>query len=506
MLSRVAAAIVLVLGTVVTAAASAVNDSATVTVNVEGQAGPADPDLAGATWNAGDLSLISPLKPALVRTDAKLDEVSRQKGALDLEPLFERVDTILREGSRPLILLNRMPSWLARSVPPDCTQDRRGQTPCPPTAMGPKDMAAWEQFIEEVVRGLAEHYDRDLTFELWNEPNNKKSWADSQSVFIDTVMAMHRAIARVEDETGVDLSAGGVALGEVGPLLARYREAAVEQGTPPDFISWHNYTRNPLDYRRDVSEVRDLIADARVPLAITEWNHYGLKGDERNTAAGAAFNLASLIEMERAGVGQATFYRSVSFGPNPSDAGLVTGEGKPRPSWWTMQLWRSLGGDRLLVSGDDPQGGLWARATRAEDQVDLLLSSYADQRSVAHNVRLELAGSCDASSATVRTIDGKSPDFRPRRRVDLDPLTVQVASPGTVWVSIDCSGGDTATQIEPHPNAAALVDQPDAEEGESSWLVWGVPALAAALLFVLMLRIGARRRARRTGNRPPVGE
>ena len=141
-----------------------------------------------------------------------------------------------------------------------------------------------------------------------------RRWADSDQVFIDTTMAMHRAIARVEGETGLDFSVGGVAVGHVDPELTRAgqprqrtaervtEEAAVEQGTPPDFISWHDYTRDPLDYGRDVGEVRNLIADPSTPLVITEWNHYGLKGDARNTAIGAAFNLAALIEMENAGV------------------------------------------------------------------------------------------------------------------------------------------------------------------------------------------------------------
>jgi len=470
-------------------------DSTTVTVNADRRAGPATQNLAGVTWNTGELPLVSPLKPAFVRTSARLDEVSPAEGDLELDVMAERVDTILRLGSRPLILLSRMPPWLARPVPSDCREDRREQAPCQSTAMGPRDLAAWEQFIEGLVRGLAERFDRDLAFELWNEPNSPRFWADSEQLFIDTTMAMHRAIARVEKETGLDMTVGGVAVAQVDSLLGRYREAAVKQGTPPDFISWHDYSRDPLDYRRDVAEIRDLIADPSMPLVLTEWNHYGRKGNERNTAAGAAFNLASLIEMERAGITQASFYRSVSYGRRkPSDAGLVTSEGKPRPSWWTLQLWRSLGGDRLIVSGDDPEGGLWARATRDGDQVDVILSSYDQKGAVAHDVTLNLRGACDASTATVRRIDSKSADFGHKREADLDSLIVPLAGPASAWVSVDCSGAGKSTQIAPHPKAPIPVEDRESEDAPS-WIVWAGAALAALLLAALAA--GARRRARR---------
>jgi hypothetical protein len=478
--------------------AAAADDSTTVTVDVNRPSGQAMRDLAGVTWSSGDLSLVLPLKPAFVRTGALLDEVSPSEGALELDELFERVDAIERVGSRPLILLNRMPPWLARPVPSDCVQDRRAE-PCPPTAMGPSDLAAWEELIEEIVRGLAERFDRDLAFELWNEPNNRKFWADSEQLFIDTTMAMHRAIARVEDDTGLDMTVGGVAVAQINPLLRTYLDAAKAQGTPPDFISWHNYTREPLDYGRDVAEVRSLVADPNIKLALTEWNHYGRKGDARNTAEGAAFNLASLVEMERAGISQASFYRSVSLGRKQGDAGLVTGErGTPRPSWWILQLWRSLGGDRLLVSGDDPQAGLWARATRDGDQVDVILSSYAEKSAVAHDVTLDLGGGCDASTATVRRIDAKSSDFGSKQKVDLDALTVPMASPAAVWVSADCSGGEQATRIAPHPESGVAADD-GADEDDPGWVVWTGVGLAALVLFAVAGAVARRRARKRAG-------
>ena len=503
MLPRLAIVLVIASIGIVAPLPASAEDSATVTVDVDSPSGPAARDLAGVTWNTGDLSLVSPLKPAFVRTGSQLEDISPEEGVVELDDLFKRVDTILDVGSRPLILLNHMPPWLAKPVPPDCKQDRREQAPCPSTAMGPKDLDAWEDLIEEIVRGLADHYDRDLAFELWNEPNNKKSWADSEELFIETTMAMHRAIARVEKDTGLDMTVGGVALGEVSPLLARYEEAAVEQGTPPDFISWHDYTRDPLDYRRDVAQVRSLIADPSVPLALTEWNHYGQKGNDRNTATGAAFNLASLIEMENAGLGQANFYRSVSFGRKAADAGLVDGTGTPRPSWWTLQLWRSLQGDRLAVSGDDPEGGLWARATRDGDQVDVILSSYAEKSAVSHDVALNLSGTCDASTATVRRIDAKSADFGAKRKVDLKALTVPLGGPAAAWVSVDCSGAGKATQIAPHPKAPAPADDSTVEDG-SGWLVWAGVGLAALLLIVVLL--GARRRARKRAPLKSTGD
>jgi hypothetical protein len=501
MLSRVAIVLIIVNVGIFSPVAASADDSPRIEVDVDRSAGPAAQDLAGVTWNVGDLSLVSPLKPSFVRTGARLDEISPQEGVLELGDLFEQVDTILRTGSRPLILFNRVPPWLARPVPPDCRQNRRDAEPCPPTAMGPEDLAAWEDIIENVVRELAERFDRDLAFELWNEPNSRRFWADSEQNFVDTMLAMHRAIAAVEKQTGLDMTVGGVAVAQVNPLLRPYVEAAIGQGTPPDFISWHDYTRDPVDYRRDVAEVRGLIPDPSVPLAITEWNYAGK--DERDTAGGAAFNLASLIEMERAGVSQASFYRSVSSGSKPADPGLVTNTGVPRPSWWILQLWRSLNGDRLHLSGDELREGLWARATRDGEQIDVILSAYAKKGGVKHDVTLDLSGACDASTATVRRLDANSSGFGAKQRVNLESLTMPMASPSAVWVSVDCSGGEKATQITHHPQAPAPADD-GRIDGGPNWLGWAGAGLVGLLLAAVV--VGVRRRSRKRARLGSAGD
>lgn len=310
----------------------------------------ANPRLNGVTWNGGDLSLLE-FTPSFVRFDGRLDSVSLSESSTDTSGIVAKARTIVENGSEPLVILAHTPAWLARPVPPDCYEDRR-DVPCSSDAMAPKDMAKWQTFIEEVVGDLAR---AGVTyFEVWNEPNNTRHWADTDERFIETALATHRAVAAVERDTGIDLKIGGPGLGLPGPMIKWYADAVAGQGTPVDFVSWHRYTRDPKDYSADAEYVRTL---TDLPMFITEWNHYG-KTEVRLSEEGAVFVALSLMEMERSGIWAATFYRSIG------DAGLIDAEGTKRPSWRVMNAWSP--GELLTTDNDH------VRAVRNSEQVQVI--------------------------------------------------------------------------------------------------------------------------------------
>ena len=406
-----------------------------VVVDVRVPVGPAVPGLAGVTWNGGDLGLLAPFVPPSVRFGARLDEVSLAEGVLDLDRLEGRVRQVVSAGGRPVVTLSQMPAWLARTPPPGCYEDRR-DVPCSSSAMGPTDLGKWEVLVHDVVVRLAAAGARE--FEVWNEPNNTRSWADTQDMFVATALASHRAVARASGDVGVPLVLGGPATGEVGGLIGAYATAAEGQGTPAGFVSWHHYTRVPEDYTVDAGRVRGMLPGPEPDLVVSEWNHYGRKDDTRVSGRGAAFALASLIEMEAAGVDRANLYRGIAVGDRSESTGLVDGTGARRPAWWVLYEWSLLRGTRVRASGAGD--GVWVRAVRSTGRVDVLVAAYEDGGGVDRDVDVRLDGCAVVGESVVRRIDSGSQDWGHAHVVPAGPVVrVSVSSPAAVWVSAACA-------------------------------------------------------------------
>lgn len=405
-----------------------------VTVDAGSDAGPAATGLAGVTWNAGDLSLLAPFAPPSVRFGAKLDDVSPAEGVLDLDRVLAKVDAIVAVGGRPVVTLSQMPTWLARTPPSGCVEDRRA-TPCSRSAMGPTDLGKWETLVHDVVAALAADGARD--FEVWNEPNNTRSWADTDEMFLVTAAATHRAVARTSAEMGVPLALGGPATGDTSRLIAKYVDTVTAQGTPPAFVSWHHYTRSPGDYPADSATVRTMAPDR--DLVVSEWNYYGRRNDSRVTEQGAAFALAALTEMEGAGVARANLYRGIAVGDRSDTSGLVDGIGARRPAWWVFDAWARLQGTRNRVTG--AAAPVWARSVRTGSRVDVLVAVYDESGGTGdRDVDLRVDHCSPVGDTVVRTIDASSKDWaHPTGRPASPVTTLTLAAPAAAWVTLSCS-------------------------------------------------------------------
>ena len=407
----------------VAAAPSCQPDPQAITVHADQPLGPAVVNLAGVTWNGGDLEALLPFVPPSVRFGAQLDEASPREGVLDLSDVIDKAQRVRAMGGVPVVTLSKMPAWLARPVPPGCRETRRG-VPCVSSAMGPTDYDKWGRLVDDVVTTLAGH--GVYAYEVWNEPNNVRSWADTEDRFLTTAFATHVAVDRARRDTGLLLAIGGPATGEVSDLLDRYIYT-----THPDFISWHDYAKDPTAYRDDAAKVRSLLPPGPEPdLVVSEWNLYGRKTDARVGAPGAAFALAALIEMESAGIDRANIYRGVATGTGPEAAGLITGDGAKRSSWWVLDAWSKLHGQRLAV---DAPNGVTIRATRNGDRVDVLAAAYGADLDLPLTV-----DGCTYDTATVRRIDKHSTGFDHPTIVDARGLRLKAKAPTALWVTLDC--------------------------------------------------------------------
>jgi Glycosyl hydrolases family 39 len=461
-----------------------------VRVDLERDVGSSNRNLAGVGWNTGDLRGLAPLRPPVVRIDAHLDRTSPEPGRLDIDWLLENVAAVRRAGGAPLVILFPTPRWLGEGSLAGCTPGPL--TPvCDPTRLPPSDIAAWEALIREVVTRLATAAAPAFRFEVWNEPELAVFWQGTGDEFVATALATHRAVAAVAAETGLPLEVGGPASYAAPGGIPAYVQAVLAAGLPLDFVSWHKYGNvpflgpdgneglipddvyrqlaginprtTPIDYGSDVDRVRAVVDDAlarsrarRPPaLVLDEWNLSSGGYDRRHDSnEGAAFALGVLIELERAGADEAAYYRAVSGSDHAGDWGLVTGDGAHKPTWWILSTWRSLRGELVSIEGDDPAGGLWARATRDGARVDLLLASFVAVGGEPRRVRVEMSGRCAARTAEVRAIDASSTTFARARRPALrdGALDLDLAAQSATWVTMRCGsagGGRLPTLVAP---------------------------------------------------------
>jgi hypothetical protein len=453
----------------------------TLTVDAGADLGPVNADLVGLGWHQGGAPLgsVAALDPRLVRIDAGLETVSPSPGVLHLDGLLGRVAEVRRVGGEPLVILSYLPAWLG--APNAGGRD--------PTKVKPADLDAWETVVHDVVRALATAPSPARRFEAWNEPDIPIFWQDLPSAWADTVARSGRAVARVEQETGLDLAFGGPATAVPDPVyLATFLSAFRDPSLPLDFVSWHYYgnlpflgpdgtefgeteaahpvigQQNPLtspsafgpqvDLMRQWSAAALAGSGREVPaMLLDEWNLSSGGFDHRHdTNEGAAFDAGVLSELQQAGLDASAFFRANDTRTTGGDHGLAFADGRPKPAWWTFWFWQHLAARRVAVS-DTPEG-LWAVASVDTDRLTLLVSSFSVLQPAAHVLDVDVAGlPWVPADATVRRIDAEHADASTAA-----PLAVQGAR----------------FQLELPAQAVALVELRPASAGSS-------PAAVAAV-------------------------
>jgi hypothetical protein len=463
--------------------------SAQVRVHLDQPLGPVNPELLGVGWNTGAIELLAPFEPAGVRIDSRLNSLSPDPNQLLFDSLIDRVARVRGVGSEPLVILYPMPSWLGEARAASCDPPPL-VSECSPNYVAPSDFDVWEELIYDVVHTLATADEPALRFEIWNEPDLFVFWHDTPEAFHEMAIRSHRAVQRVEADTGIDLDVGGPASTLAGvPFLVDYVEAIRDANMPLDFVSWHWYANNPLlgpdgnegqipqslyelisginpdttpmIYGDQTREFRSAVGaalagtDLAPTFQIDEWNlslgGYDLRND---THEGAAFRAASLMEMERAGLDAADTYRGISGNTLPGDWGIVESNGFYKPAWWMFAAWQRMTGNRVALTGDDPQAGFWARATRDGDQVSVLLSTWIATGGSARSASVLFDG-CELSDALVSTLDAGSPNFLAPTLLPVRNgiLSLELGEQSVTWVQAVCENLNTP------PTAEAGLDQ-----------------------------------------------
>lgn len=481
--------------------------STALTVDAAGDLGPVNRDLVGLGWHEGGapLASVGDLRPRLVRLDAKLEEASPRPGVLRLEELLARVADIRAIGGEPLVILSYMPAWLGE--PRAFGRD--------PTKVPPADPAAWEALVHDVVRALATAPAPARRFEAWNEPDVPIFWQDTPQRWVETVVQSARAVAKVEQDTGLDLAFGGPATAVPDPVyLAAFLSAFRDTSLPLDFVSWHYYgnlpflgpdgtefgetepvqpvigQKNPFtspsafgfqpDLMRQWSAAALAGSERAVPpMLLDEWNlssgGFDLRHDNN---VGAAFAAGVLAEMQESGLDASSFFRANDTRTTGGDHGLVFTDGRRKPAWWTFWLFQQLAARRLPVEGTSE--GLWAVASRDDDRLTLLVSSFSASQPAARSLDIAIEGLGWAPAAvTVRRIDAAHGDASVAEPVAVQGSRVTLALPEQAVAFVELRPATTAA-AEPieQVRAAAL----PSTGGSTAWPGLVVAAAAVALV------------------------
>jgi hypothetical protein len=428
----------------------AVLDTAAVTVAVDASraVGTINRNLVGVDWKLGTGAGVDELEPNLARADIAFQIAALEDGSFDWSFADAWVAEAQAAGAEPMLILNYMPPWLARTFPGD---------PRDPTRLPPKDAATWEAIVEAGV----EHYAVDLGvrwFEVWNEPDWAGFWQDSPAAFLDTAKHTALAFRRVQQRhPELDLRFGGPAclfpdpVFCLAPWLAMMRSIDMR----PDFVSWHYYGNYPfvgpdgrepslpepawlaLGHRNPVGGVYPFAVGIEVMRTVTraalagsgwadpefivdEWNVSAGGFDRRHDShEGAAFDAGVLAEFQRAGLDRAAIFISSdayisSPEVNPSGAefagdwGLVSWKGTRKPAWWTFWLWQRMAPEEVATRGSSSADGFWAVASRdpGSGRVTVMLSSFLATGAHPHDATVSVSGiAAGAYTAEIRRLD-----------------------------------------------------------------------------------------------------
>ena len=146
------------------------------------------------------------------------------------------------------------------------------------------------------------------------------------------------------------------------------------------------------------------------------------------------------MEMERAGLDAADTYRGISGNTLPGDWGIVESNGFRKPAWWMFRAWQRMTGNRIASTGDDPEAGFWARATRDGDQVSVLLSTWIATGGSARSASVQFDNGCALFNAQVSTLDAGSTDFETSTLLPVRNglLELELGEQSVTWVQATC--------------------------------------------------------------------
>lgn len=316
------------------------------------------------------------LSPGYVRIDHIYDfyeVVKNEDGRLKFNwtKLDQEVGAIIKMGAKPFLALSYMPPALGSEV------------------TGKPD--SWDQW-QELVKATIEHYSGKqnknidkVYYEVWNEPDLFGNWkASGDKNYLDLYRQTARAAETAANVQPFKLG-GPATTGMYRNWIEAIFKLVNEENLRFDFVSWHRYSPDPEQYKKDVEELSQLLAVyPRLALkekVVSEWGLDSENNPGYDDNLGAAHTLASVLEM--IGSVSKAFSFEIKDGLSPEnktfwgrfgmisheDVGLVL-----KPRYQAFKWLNDLGETRLYLSGE----GSFVKGTaaRKDKEVQVYLVNY----------------------------------------------------------------------------------------------------------------------------------
>lgn len=303
--------------------------------------------------------------------------------------------------------------------------------------------------VAEIFAATVRHYNRGWAgghnwnikyWEIWNEPEGiMNMWAppegaagkdgnwtsDQRSACRAKFVKFYvTVLKRLKEEFGDDIKVGGPALCGynavwLNDLLGACRDANVA----PDFISWHGYARDPMQFNREAEMARKLCDSYGFPkceLILNEWHYFGenytwgdmqlcsdpaVKAriwdgpDSHNGIRSACFTLAALANLERSKMTQAYYYGCRHTG----SWGFKDELQRKYKVFYALKLFGDIVGDYTAVCESSSEGSVTLFPVKdASGRKGLLVVDYGG---ASRRISVKVAGVAENAKASCVLLD-----------------------------------------------------------------------------------------------------
>lgn len=282
------------------------------------------------------------------------------------------LDDIQATGAKPYIALSYMPPAISSGD----------------ILSKPVNWSDWQLVVQKTIEHVSgTRKTPDVYYEVWNEPDLFGGWkyyGDKNYLTLYDYAARGAVNAR-----GVQpFKIGGPA---ITALYKSWFDALLKYALANhlrlDFFSWHRYSKDLNQYKKDMFDVQSWVAaypqlEPTLEFQITEWGHDSNNNAGYDGSYGAAHTVAGAIEMMN--VVDRAFVFEIQDGKDPKGQtywgrwGLFTNQdsgSKAKPRYNALRMLDRISSQRLQLLGK----GSWVKAVAAksdEGNTQVVIANY----------------------------------------------------------------------------------------------------------------------------------